>query len=92
MFSPSERNSTQRMNWLPKYGTYMGICYSYQVPQYIQSLEILEVSFFIRQPIDIYLHHPGQFLSWQVYSFPVRLKQEIYLDTYLEVSQDYVSH
>ena len=73
-------------SWIPKYGTYMGICYSHHVPHYLQSSEIIEMSFYIRRSVDIYLSHPGQFLTWEVYSFPARLKQEIYLDTYLEVS------
>ena len=85
-FYPSKEILSERTNWIPKYGMYMGICYSYHIPQYIQSSEILQISFHFRQPIDIYLHHPGQFLTWEVYSFPARLEQEIYLDTHLEVS------
>ena len=83
----SNGNSSSRnyLNWIPKYTKQLGLCYSYLIPDYLHAAEVRQVSIYIRKSLDIYLHHPGQFLSWQIYGFPIRLNQEGYVETSHEV-------
>ena len=62
------------------------MCYSYRVPDYLKLAEVREITFYVKKNLDIYLHHPGQFLSWEVHSFPMRLDQGIYVETSHEVT------
>ena len=71
--------------WTAKYSTNFGLCYSYSIPKYLKDAEVRDVTFYIKNSIDFYLSHPGQFLSWQVHSFPTRSKQQVYVETSHEV-------
>ena len=71
--------------WKAKYSTNFGLCYSYSIPKYLKDAEVRDVTFYIKNSIDFYLSHPGQFLSWQVHSFPTRSKQQVYVETSHEV-------
>ena len=84
--STENSSNTEYPNWTSKYTTNLGLCHSYLVPDYLKSAEVRDVTFYVKKDVDIYLHHPGQFLSWQVHSFPMRLEQSVYVDTSHEVS------
>ena len=71
--------------WKAKYSTNFGLCYSYSIPKYLKDAEVRDITFYIKNSIDFYLSHPGQFLSWQVHSFPTRSKQQVYVETSHEV-------
>ena len=71
--------------WTAKYSTNFGLCYSYSIPTYLKDAEVRDVTFYVKNSIDFYLSHPGQFLSWQVHSFPMRSKQQVYVETSHEV-------
>ena len=81
-------NSSNGYNqtWIPKYTTNYGLCYSYHVPDYLKVAEIKEMSFYDKNNLDVYFHHPGQYLSWQAYAFPMRSTQEVYVDVEYEVN------
>ena len=72
--------------WTAKYSTNFGLCYSYSIPKYLKDAEVRDITFDIKNSIDFYLSHPGQFLSWQVHSFPMRSKQQVYVETSHEVT------
>ena len=85
--SANNLSNTEYPNWTTKYTTGLGLCYSYLVPDYLKVLEVRDISFHVKKNLDIYLHHPGQFLSWQVYSFPMRSHQSVYVETSHEVTK-----
>ena len=70
---------------MPKYTTQYGLCFSYLVPKYLKEAEIRDISLYVKKNVDVYLSHPGQFLSWQAHSFPMRLGQVVYVETSHEV-------
>ena len=74
-------------NWTSKYTPYLGLCYSYLIPDYLKVAEVRDITFYVKNNLDIYLHHSGQFLSWQVHSFPMRLHQGVYVESSHEVIQ-----
>ena len=78
--------------WTAKYSTNFGLCYSYSIPKYLKDAEVRDVTFYIKNSIDFYLSHPGQFLSWQVHSFPMRSKQQVYVETSHEVIYIYIKY
>ena len=80
-------SNTEYPNWTTKYTTEMGMCYSYRVPDYLKLAEVRHITFYAKKNFDIHLHHPGQFLSWDVHSFPMRLHQGIYVESSHEVTQ-----
>ena len=85
IFDISDQVSTRSKDWKAKFKLDYGLCFSYFVPEYLHASEIREITFFTKNSVDIYLQHPGQYLSWEVYGFPVRTRQEIHVDTYYEV-------
>ena len=92
-FTASSRENISRIHladqWTAKYSTNFGLCYSYSIPKYLKDAEVRDVTFYIKNSIDFYLSHPGQFLSWQVHSFPMRSKQQVYVETSHEVISIY---
>ena len=82
-------NVTATENWpqgcIPKYDTDRGLCFSCRVPDYLHASEVKQINVYLQKPIKIYLHHPGQFLSWQIYPFQGRLNQELNTDSTHEV-------
>ena len=85
VFDILNHNAALRKSWKDKFKLDYGLCYSYIVPEYLHVSEIRQVTFHTRSSLDIYLQHPGQYLSWEVYGFPLRLNQEVHVDTYYEV-------
>ena len=77
------------INWRQKFKLDYGLCFSYIVPGYLHVSEIRKVTFYTKSSLDIYLQHPGQYLSWEVYGFPLRVQQEIHVDTYYEVRKQF---
>lgn len=62
-----------------------GRCFSYKAPDYLRSAIITTIKIYLNQSqIEIYLHHPGQFCTWSVYSFTAQ-KRQIYTDVSHEV-------
>ena len=62
-----------------------GRCISYKAPDYLRSAIITTIKIYLNQSqIEIYLHHPGQFCTWSVYSFTAQ-KRQIYTDVSHEV-------
>ena len=60
-----------------------GKCFSYQAPKHLHSAVIHTIKLYLKQPLEIYIHHPGQFCTWNSYSLPVQHKQ-----TYSDVSHE----
>ena len=71
--------------WKQKYKKEEGRCFSYRSPENIQQLKVIGINIHLVQPIDIYLHHPGQFLTWNVYSLTSRLGEQTFVDIAHEV-------
>lgn len=75
-------------NWIPKYMPSFGFCYSYHVPEYLKVSVVEEIAFYVKEDLEIYLHHPGQFLTWQHYGIQMRAIQDAYIETMHEVIVD----
>ena len=76
-----EPNSTN--GWQIKFKPDNGKCFSYQAPKDLHSAVIHTIKLYLKQSLEIYIHHPGQFCTWNSYSLPVQQKQ-----TYSDVSHE----
>ena len=75
-------------NWISKYTPEVGFCYSYRVPSYLKVSVVQAVAFYAKTDIEIYLHHPGQFLTLQHYPFPMRANYDVYVEALHEVTDE----
>ena len=76
--------NTSKSDWSSKYKPTDGRCYSYRAPEHLHLAEITTIKAFLNMPIEIYLHHPGQFCTWNIYAFTSPQK-EIFVDIFHEV-------
>ena len=44
------------------------------------------MTLYLRKPVELYLHHPGQYLTWDIYDLNVADGEEIYLNTIHQVN------
>ena len=58
------------------------------MPDYLRSLKVIGVTIHLVKPIDVYLHHPGQFLTWNIYSLTSRLGEQTFVDVAQEVTRN----
>ena len=78
-------------DWQMKFKPENGRCFSYRAPDFLRSAIITTIKIYLNQTqIEIYLHHPGQFCTWSVYSFTAQ-KRQIYTDISHEVKIKYKS-
>ena len=71
--------------WKQKYKKEEGKCFSYHVPPDIHKLKVITIRINLIEAIDIYLHHPGQFLTWDIYSLTSRIGEQTLVDVQHEV-------
>ena len=82
---PSAFSDQSNSNWQMKFKPENGRCFSYKAPDYLRSAIITTIKIYLKQSqIEIYLHHPGQFCTWSVYSFTAQ-KRKVYADVSHEV-------
>ena len=72
-------------NWTPNYTPNYGLCHSYHVPEYFKSSVVKDVGFYVKEDLEIYLHHPGQFLTWQNRVYQMRAIQDVDVNAMHEV-------
>ena len=63
--------------WKPMYIEEWGMCYSYHVPEYLKFSIIKRLSFDLKTDLNFFLHHPGQFFTYQRYYFQARANQKV---------------
>ena len=76
--------NTTNSDWTHKYKPDTGRCHSYRAPEHLRLAKIKTIKAFLNMPIEIYLHHPGQFCTWNIYVFTTPQKQ-VYVDVSHEV-------
>ena len=81
-------NGNNSIGWIQKYKKEEGRCFSYKVPDYLRSLKVIGVTIHLVKPIDVYLHHPGQFLTWNIYSLTSRIGEQTFVDVAQEVTRN----
>ena len=79
-------NDYSKTDWTPKCRPVEGRCFSYRVPRHLHELKVTTITLYLRESVDLYLHHPGQFLTWDIYGVTSRLGKIIYLDAMHEVN------
>ena len=60
-----------------------GKCFSYRAPKDLHSAVIHTIKLYLKQPLEIYIHHPGQFCTWNICLLSAQKKQ-----TYSDVSHE----
>ena len=71
-------------HWTQKYKPETGRCFSYTAPKHLHEARITTITAYLNHPIELILHHPGQFCTWNVFTFKTPQK-ETYVDVYHEV-------
>ena len=71
-------------DWRKKFKPYKGMCYTYRAPDHLHKATISKIKMNFKQPVDVYLHHPGQFCTWNVIVLLVQ-KRQIYADVSYQV-------
>ena len=79
-------NDYSKTDWTPKCTKGEGRVFSYRVPRHLHDLKVITITLYLRKPVELYLHHPGQYLTWDIYDLNVADGQELYLDTIHQVN------
>ena len=77
-------NESDMSGWTQKFKPFSGRCYSFTAPNDLHKAIILSITAFMKQPIEVYLQHPGQFCTWNTFAFSSPQK-ETFVDVYHEV-------
>ena len=77
-------NKSGGSGWTQKYKPYTGRCFSFTAPRNLHKAIILSITTSMKQPIEVYLQHPGQFCTWNTFAFSSP-KNETFVDVYHEV-------
>ena len=81
----SEINTNLTFGWRQKFKKEEGRCFSYNFSDEYRQLSVIGITIKLLAPIDIYLHYPGQFLTWNIYSLTSRIQEQTYVDVAHEV-------
>ena len=81
----SLENTTSGNDWIPKYKPDWGRCYSYRAPKHISEAEINTITLILNATVEVYLHHPGQFCTWDIFVFAANAREQTYMDVSHEV-------
>ena len=81
----TEISTTDTFGWRRKFKKEEGRCFSYNFSDELRQLTVIGINIRLVSPIDIYLHHPGQFLTWNIYSLTSRIQEQTYVDVAHEV-------
>ena len=87
---PSFFYNYSNYGWRMQFKPYKGICYSYRAPDHLHSATINTIKINLKQPVDVYLHHPGQFCTWNVIVLLVAQNRQIYADVSHQVLMKYL--
>ena len=79
-------NDYSKTDWTPKCRPVEGRCFSYRVPRHLYELKVTTITVYLRKSVEIYLHHPGQFLTWDTYGVTGRQGKEAYIDAIHQVN------
>ena len=50
-------------NWTSQFYPVYGRCFTYNLPNWLQTLRVLDIVLELNQSSYIFVHHPGQFLN-----------------------------
>ena len=82
----SFENDYSNTDWTQRYKPDAGRCFSYRVPEHLHDLKVTTIRAYLVEPVDFFLHHPGQFLTWNIFHVTSRLGEQTYLDIGHEVN------